>query len=68
MCELPVGGGAGIEDVLFGREQRQTVGVEVDLPCVHDGKSFPDFCSFWLSSLIPTDSGGWLGGGSEKFC
>lgn len=45
VCELPVGGGAGIEDVLFGREQRQIVGVEVDLPCVHDGKSFPDFCS-----------------------
>lgn len=44
MCELPVGGGAGIKDVLFGREQRQIVGIEVDLPCVHDGKSFPDFC------------------------
>lgn len=37
---LPVGGGAGVEDVLFGREQRQAVGIKVDRLRAHDGKSF----------------------------
>lgn len=37
---LPVGGGAGVEDVLFGREQRQAVGIKVDRSRAHDGKSF----------------------------
>lgn len=37
---LPVGGGAGVEDVLLGREQRQAVGIKVDRLRAHDGKSF----------------------------
>ena len=39
---LPVSGGSGVEDVLFGREQRQAVGIKVDrsLTFAHDGKSF----------------------------
>lgn len=63
MCALPVGGGAGVQDVLFGREQRQIVGIKVDLSCVHDGKSFQT-SAVWLSSLVPTVSGG-VGRGSE---
>lgn len=39
-CVLPVGGGAGVQDVLFGREQRQAVGIKVDRSRAHDGKSF----------------------------
>lgn len=39
-CALPVGGGTGVEDVLFGREQRQAVGIKVDRWRAHDGKSF----------------------------
>ena len=38
-CVLPVGGGARVEDVLLGREQRQAVGVKVDLLLAHYGKS-----------------------------
>lgn len=37
---LPVSGRAGVEDVLFGREQRQAVGIKVDRSRAHDGKSF----------------------------
>lgn len=37
---LPVGGGTGVEDVLFGREQWQAVGIKVDRSRAHDGKSF----------------------------
>lgn len=37
---LPVGGGARVEDVLLGREQRQAVGIKVDRSRAHDGKSF----------------------------
>ena len=52
---LPVGGGAGVEDVLFGREQRQAVGIKVDRSLAHDGKRFPDHSrSFSLSSRVPT--------------
>lgn len=51
-CKLPVGGGAGVQDVLFGREQRQIVGIKVDLPCVHHGKSFQT-SAVWLSSPVP---------------
>lgn len=36
---LPVGGGPRVEDVLFGREQRQAVGVKVDLLLAHHGKT-----------------------------
>lgn len=38
--QLPVGGRTGVEDVLFGREQRQAVGIKVDRSRAHDGKSF----------------------------
>lgn len=68
MCELPVGGGAGVQDVLFGSEQRQIVGIKVDLSCVHDGKSFQT-SAVWLSSLVPTVSGGgcwWVGSSAEE--
>lgn len=37
---LPVSGGPGVEDVLFGREQRQAVGIKVDRLHAHDGKGF----------------------------
>lgn len=37
---LPVSGGPGVEDVLFGREQRQAVGIKVDRLHTHDGKGF----------------------------
>jgi len=37
---LPVGGGAGVEDVLLSREQRQAVGIKVDRLRAHDGNSF----------------------------
>lgn len=40
LYELPVGGGTGVDDVLFGREQRQAVGIKVDRLRAHDGKSF----------------------------
>lgn len=54
---LPVGGGARVEDVLFGREQRQAVGIKVDRRRAHDGKKkkkkFPDLLSLSLSSLGP---------------
>lgn len=39
-CLLPVSGGAGVENVLFGREQRKAVGLKVDRLRAHDGKSF----------------------------
>lgn len=39
-CALPVGWGSRVEDVLFGREQRQAVGIEVDLLRAHNDKSF----------------------------
>lgn len=58
MCELPVGRGPGVQDVLFGREQRQIVGIKVDLSCVHDGKTFQS-SAVWLSSLVPKV---WAGG------
>lgn len=48
--ELPVRGGAGVEDVLFGREQRQAVGIKVDRPRTHDGKSFPTTPAACLSA------------------
>lgn len=41
-AELPVGGGAGVEDVLFGREQRQAVGIKVNRSLVHDAQNFPE--------------------------
>lgn len=41
-AELPVGGGAGVEDVLFGREQRQAVGIKVNRLLVHDAQNFPE--------------------------
>lgn len=41
-AELPVGGGAGVEDVLFSREQRQAVGIKVDRFLVHDAQNFPE--------------------------
>lgn len=50
--KLPVGGGTGVEDVLFGREQRQAVGIKVDRSRVHAGKSFQT--TQLLSSLLPT--------------
>lgn len=50
--KLPVGRGTGVEDVLFGRKQRQAVGIKVDRPRVHDGKSFQT--TQLLSSLVPT--------------
>lgn len=37
---LPARGRTGVEDVLFGREQRQAVGIKVDRSLVHCGKSF----------------------------
>lgn len=37
--QLPVGGGARVEDVLLGREQRQAVGIEVNGFLVHDATS-----------------------------
>lgn len=37
---LPVSGGPSVEDVLFGREQRQAVGIKVDRLHTHDGKGF----------------------------
>lgn len=33
---LPVGGGARVEDVLLGREQRQAVGIKVNGLLAHD--------------------------------
>lgn len=50
---LPVGGGTGFEDVLFGREQREAVGIKVDFLRVHDGKRFRTTATFF-SSLVPT--------------
>lgn len=41
-AQLPVGGGAGVEDVLFGREQRQAVGIKVNRFLVHDAQNFPE--------------------------
>lgn len=35
---LPVGGGAGVQDVLFGCEQGQAVGIKVHRSRAHDGK------------------------------
>lgn len=63
MCELPVGGGTRVQDVLFGCEQRQIVGVKVDLSCVHDGRSFQT-SAVQLSSLVL--SGGWWVGSSTE--
>lgn len=37
---LPARGRTGVEDVLFGREQRQAVGIKVDRSLAHCGKSF----------------------------
>lgn len=53
---LPVGGGARVEDVLLGREQRQAVGIKVDRSRAHDGKSFQTTPAASLSSLVPTVS------------
>lgn len=39
---LPARGRTGVEDVLFGREQRQAVGIKVDRSLAHCGKKFPD--------------------------
>lgn len=62
--KLPVGGGAGVEDVLFGREQRQAVGIKVDRSRVHAGKSFQT--TQLLSSLLPTVFGVGVSAGGEK--
>lgn len=62
--KLPVGGGAGVEDVLFGREQRQAVGIKVDRSRVHAGKSFQT--TQLLSSLLPTVFGVGVSAGGKK--
>lgn len=62
--KLPVGGRPGVEDVLFGREQRQAVGIKVDRSRVHAGKSFQT--TQLLSSLLPTAFGVGVSAGGKK--
>lgn len=62
---LPVGGGTGFEDVLFGREQREAVGIKVDFLRVHDGKRFRTTAAFF-SSLVPTVFGVGVSAGGKS--
>lgn len=62
---LPVGGGTGFEDVLFGREQREAVGIKVDFLRVHDGKRFRTTAAFF-SSLVPTVFGFGVSAGEKS--